>query len=76
MRPYVVSFSHVIEHFSHREVKDVVRELVLRLKKGGTIEIRCPYILPETDVGECEEKSTVDRRMSGISASAASLLGF
>jgi len=58
----VVYSSHVIEHFSHREVKDVVREWVRVLKRGGTIEIRCPWlsresshILPEANVGECEE---------------------
>jgi len=36
--------SHLIEHFSHREVKDVVKEWVHVLKKGGTIEIRCPWL--------------------------------
>lgn len=34
--------SHVIEHFSHREVKEVLEEWVRVLKKGGTFEIRCP----------------------------------
>ena len=38
---YVYS-SHLIEHFSHREVKNVLIELVRVLRKGGTIEIRCP----------------------------------
>jgi len=36
--------SHLIEHFSHREVKDVVKEWVRVLTKGGTIEIRCPWL--------------------------------
>jgi predicted SAM-dependent methyltransferase len=40
----VVYSSHVIEHFSHREVKDVVREWARVLKRGGTIEIRCPWL--------------------------------
>lgn len=40
---YVYS-SHLIEHFSHREVKEVVKEWVRVLKKGGTIEIRCPWL--------------------------------
>jgi predicted SAM-dependent methyltransferase len=34
--------SHLIEHFSHREVKDVLVEWVRVLKKGGVLEIRCP----------------------------------
>ena len=38
---YVYS-SHLIEHFSHREVKNVLIEWVRVLRKGGTIEIRCP----------------------------------
>jgi predicted SAM-dependent methyltransferase len=38
---YIFS-SHVIEHFSHREVSRVLAEWVRVLKKGGTIEIRCP----------------------------------
>ena len=38
---YVYS-SHVIEHFSHREVSKVLREWIRVLKKGGIIEIRCP----------------------------------
>ena len=36
--------SHLIEHFSHREVKNVLKEWVRVLKKGGTIEIRCPWL--------------------------------
>jgi predicted SAM-dependent methyltransferase len=40
----VVYSSHVIEHFSHREVKDVVREWARILKRRGTIEIRCPWL--------------------------------
>jgi predicted SAM-dependent methyltransferase len=38
---YVYS-SHLIEHFSHREVKTVLTEWVRVLKKGGTFEILCP----------------------------------
>lgn len=38
---YVYS-SHLIEHFSHREVKKVLLEWVRILKRKGTIEIRCP----------------------------------
>ncbi len=34
--------SHLIEHFSHREVRDVLVEWVRVLKRGGVIEIRCP----------------------------------
>jgi predicted SAM-dependent methyltransferase len=34
--------SHVIEHFSHTEVGDVVGEWVRVLKNEGTIEVRCP----------------------------------
>jgi len=34
--------SHVIEHFSHQDVKDVLEEWVRVLKKGGIFEIRCP----------------------------------
>lgn len=40
---YVYS-SHLIEHFSHRDVKSVLLEWIRVLKKGGTIEIRCPYL--------------------------------
>jgi predicted SAM-dependent methyltransferase len=34
--------SHTIEHFSHREVKNVLAEWVRVLKKGGVMEVRCP----------------------------------
>lgn len=34
--------SHLIEHFSHREVRNVLVEWVRVLKKGGAFEIRCP----------------------------------
>jgi len=34
--------SHLIEHLSHREVRNVLVEWVRVLKKGGIIEIRCP----------------------------------
>jgi predicted SAM-dependent methyltransferase len=34
--------SHLIEHFSHREVQSVLAEWVRVLKKGGILEIRCP----------------------------------
>jgi len=34
--------SAVIEHFSHREVRNVIVEWARVLKKGGTIEIECP----------------------------------
>jgi SAM-dependent methyltransferase len=34
--------SHVIEHFSHREVKSVLTEWIRVLKKRGIFEIRCP----------------------------------
>lgn len=34
--------SHLIEHFSHREVRDVLLEWARVLEKSGTIEIRCP----------------------------------
>jgi predicted SAM-dependent methyltransferase len=34
--------SHVIEHFSHRDVKLVLIEWVRILKPGSTFEIRCP----------------------------------
>jgi len=39
-----VHSSHLIEHFSHREVKDVVKEWVRVLKKSGIIEVRCPWL--------------------------------
>lgn len=38
---YVFS-NHIIEHFSHRDVSDVLAEWVRVLKMGKTIEIRCP----------------------------------
>ena len=34
--------SHLIEHFSHLEVKAVLVEWVRVLKKAGVLEIRCP----------------------------------
>ncbi|CAD6490832.1 MAG: Methyltransferase domain protein [Candidatus Argoarchaeum ethanivorans] len=34
--------SHAIEHFSHCEVKEVLREWVRVLKERGTFELRCP----------------------------------
>jgi predicted SAM-dependent methyltransferase len=34
--------SHLIEHFSHREVRNVLVEWIRVLKKEGVIEIRCP----------------------------------
>jgi len=34
--------SDVIEHFSHREVRNIVGEWVRVLKRGGIIEILCP----------------------------------
>ena len=34
--------SHVIEHFSHIEVKDVLRGWIRVLRDGGTFELRCP----------------------------------
>jgi predicted SAM-dependent methyltransferase len=34
--------SHLIKHFSHQEVKNVLAEWVRVLKKGGILEIRCP----------------------------------
>jgi len=37
-----VHSSHLIEHFSHREVKNVLAEWVRVLKKGGILEILCP----------------------------------
>jgi predicted SAM-dependent methyltransferase len=36
--------SHLLEHFSHREVKDVLEEWVRVLKKAGTIEIKVPWL--------------------------------
>jgi predicted SAM-dependent methyltransferase len=38
---YIYS-SHTIEHFSHREVEQVLREWTRVLKEEGGIEIRCP----------------------------------
>ena len=38
---YVYS-DHVLEHFSHTEVRNVVLEWVRVLKRGRIIEIRCP----------------------------------
>jgi len=38
---YIYS-SHLIEHFSHKEVRKVLSEWVRVLKNGGIIEIRCP----------------------------------
>jgi len=38
---YVYS-SHLIEHFSHREVGRILAEWVRVLKKGGILEILCP----------------------------------
>lgn len=34
--------SHVIEHFSHKNVKEVLNEWVRVLKKGGLFEVKCP----------------------------------
>ncbi|MFC1893702.1 methyltransferase domain-containing protein [Chloroflexota bacterium] len=34
--------SHIIEHFSHREVIDVLREWARVLKTGGVFELLCP----------------------------------
>ena len=34
--------SHLIEHFSHREVSNVLVEWVRVLRRNGIIEIRCP----------------------------------
>ena len=36
--------AHTIEHFSHREIRDVAIEWVGVLKLGGQIEIRCPWL--------------------------------
>lgn len=36
--------SHVIEHFSHLKVRNVLKEWVRVLKRGGVIEIRCPWL--------------------------------
>ena len=34
--------SHLVEHFSHREIERVLSEWIRCLKKGGLFEIRCP----------------------------------
>ena len=34
--------SHLIEHFSHREVRNVLVEWIRVIKKNGILEIRCP----------------------------------
>lgn len=36
--------SHTLEHISHLELKDAVKEWVRVLKPGGKLEIRCPYL--------------------------------
>jgi glycosyltransferase involved in cell wall biosynthesis/GT2 family glycosyltransferase/SAM-dependent methyltransferase len=36
--------SDVLEHLSHREIQDVLREWARILKPGGQIEIRCPSL--------------------------------
>lgn len=38
----VVSSSEVIEHFSHRDVRNIIVEWVRVLKRNGEIEIKCP----------------------------------
>lgn len=38
----MVYSSHAIEHFSHREVKDVLEEWTRVLKIGGNFELICP----------------------------------
>jgi len=40
---YVYS-CHVLEHFSYREVRDVMIEWARVLKKGGIIEVVCPWL--------------------------------
>lgn len=40
---YIYS-AHVIEHFSWHTVRDVAGEWVRVLKKGGTLEIKCPWL--------------------------------
>ncbi|MDI6847459.1 MAG: class I SAM-dependent methyltransferase [Candidatus Bathyarchaeia archaeon] len=53
--------SHLIEHFSHREVKNVLAEWIRVLKKHGVIEIRCPdlrarpLIFSKPLMAKCEE---------------------
>jgi len=34
--------SHLIEHFSHRDIKNILTEWIRVLKKKGIFEIRCP----------------------------------
>ena len=34
--------SNVVEHFSHRQVRDVIIEWIRVLKRNGTLEIECP----------------------------------
>ncbi len=34
--------SHTLEHFSHREVRCILREWTRVLKVGGELELRCP----------------------------------
>ena len=36
--------SHTIEHFSHREVRNIVSEWIRVLKHGGIVEILCPNL--------------------------------
>ncbi len=38
----LVYSSHVLEHFSHRDVCAVLDEWIRVLKVGGTLELRCP----------------------------------
>jgi SAM-dependent methyltransferase len=38
----MVYSSHVIEHFSHIESDNLLKEWIRILKVGGTLEIRCP----------------------------------
>jgi predicted SAM-dependent methyltransferase len=40
----LVYSSHLIEHFRHYEVKNVLKEWIRVLKRGGTVEIRCPWL--------------------------------
>lgn len=40
----VVYSSHIIEHFSHKEINTVLKEWIRCLKTGGTLEIRCPWL--------------------------------
>jgi predicted SAM-dependent methyltransferase len=34
--------SHIIEHFSHRDIEKILQEWIRVLKKNGKLEIRCP----------------------------------